>query len=86
MPAEANAKFPPLRRSALHFLSLLLRSLTRHAHEEDGAALEIDGAVLKRGSTILIYVAGTDCDEVVRVMAREATELIDELRKAILGL
>ena len=48
--------------------------------------IDISGLVVKRGITTLEYVSGTDVDDVVRVMARETAEQLEELRKAMVGL
>ncbi|KAL5507792.1 hypothetical protein ACEPAH_5410 [Sanghuangporus vaninii] len=89
-PTTANSKFPPLRRAALHFLSLLLRAHATQVHEGDhapGRGIVVpSGPEMKRAETVLVYVSMTDEDRVVRVMAREAAEFLQQLRKALLGL
>ncbi|KAI1789539.1 hypothetical protein LXA43DRAFT_1075305 [Ganoderma leucocontextum] len=57
-PTSTNTKFPPLRRAALHFLSLLIQACMNP----------------------------TDADDVVRVMARETVESLNQLTEAILGV
>ncbi|THH05707.1 hypothetical protein EW145_g4599 [Phellinidium pouzarii] len=86
-PVAANGKFPPLRRAALHFLSLLVRSLLARKYEGDTApGDDVSGLLIKRGITVLRYVSATDQDEVVQVMAREAAEELEQLGKALIGL
>ncbi|KAL1660635.1 hypothetical protein GGF50DRAFT_62802 [Schizophyllum commune] len=68
-PTSPNSKFPPLRRAALHFLALLIRTATQHAY-----------------AITLGYIASTDQDNIVRVMAREAVEELGELERAVVGL
>ena len=89
-PTAANPKFPPLRRAALHFLALLLRAQTARVYNASRApSLGIvlpSASEMKRAETVLGYVSVTDEDSVVRVMAREATELLQQLRNALLGL
>jgi len=86
-PTEANPKFPPLRRAALHFLALLVRTTTGRIYDiGDEGAFGLPDALMNKGKTVLNYVAATDRDEVVRVMARETVEEIDELRNAIYGI
>ncbi|KAL1755246.1 hypothetical protein FB107DRAFT_213966 [Schizophyllum commune] len=68
-PTSTNSKFPPLRRAALHFLALLIRTATQHAY-----------------AITLGYIASTDQDNIVRVMAREAVEEQEELERAVMGL
>ncbi|KAI0723142.1 hypothetical protein C8Q76DRAFT_767130 [Earliella scabrosa] len=86
-PTSTNTKFPPLRRAALHFLSLLVRACTTRVYETGSA----DGSLLppvtmKRARTTLGYIAATDADDVVRVMARETIEGLDQLAEAVVGL
>ena len=86
-PTEANPKFPPLRRAALHFLALLVRSTTARIYDlGDEGAFGLPDALMHKGLTVLGYVAATDRDEVVRIMARETAEEIDELKNAIYGI
>ncbi|KAI5893359.1 ARM repeat-containing protein [Schizophyllum commune H4-8] len=66
LPTSTNSKFPPLRRAALHFLALLIRTTTQH-----------------RAKITLGYIASTDQDGIVRVMAREAVEELGELERAL---
>ncbi|KAF8639852.1 hypothetical protein AX17_001107 [Amanita inopinata Kibby_2008] len=84
-PTSVNSKFPPLRRAALHFLSLLIRSMTQELYEKS-ASLHVPGSLLRRAKTTLAYVSFTDEDAVVRVMAREAGDSLQQLQQAILGL
>ncbi|KAI9001411.1 hypothetical protein BD414DRAFT_519479 [Trametes punicea] len=86
-PTSTNSKFPPLRRAALHFLSLLANACTTRVYEAGSADwLLFPPDLLKRAKTTLGYIAATDADDVVRVMAREAAEGLDQLAEAILGL
>ncbi|TDL29980.1 hypothetical protein BD410DRAFT_817858 [Rickenella mellea] len=87
-----NSKLPPLRRAALHFLSMLLSETTlqvmkdaKSPRDEFRTTLGGVGAVA-RAKTVLGYVAATDEDGVVRLMAREATQAMDSLRDAMMGL
>lgn len=86
-PTSANAKFPPLRRAALHFLALLTQACTRHVFETGSAdRLLLPPGLLRRAKTTLGYIAATDADDVVRVMARETVDALDQLAEAIVGL
>lgn len=86
-PTEANPKFPPLRRAALHFLALLVRSTTARIYDlGDEEAFGLPDTLMHKGKTVLSYIAATDRDEVVRIMARETAEEIDELKNAIYGI
>ena len=81
-PTSTNPKFPPLRRAALHFLSLLLRMTT----ESIASASTTPKFPMKRAKVTLSYVASTDPDVVVRVMAQEAIEQLKNLGHAMIGL
>ena len=85
-PTVANAKFPPLRRAALHFLALLIRECTTRVYDMGFTGMMIPDAYLTRARTTLGYVAVTDEDAVVRVMAREVREGLGQLSSALLGL
>ncbi|THH29131.1 hypothetical protein EUX98_g5057 [Antrodiella citrinella] len=86
-PTIANSKFPPLRRAALHFMSLLTRAFTSQILESSSlATYTIPDTTLKRARTTLGYVAVMDEDSIVRVMAGEALEGVDRLSGALIGL
>ncbi len=85
--SSVNAKFPPLRRAALHFLALLTQACTRHVFETGSAErLLLPPGLFRRAKTTLGYIAATDADDVVRVMARETVDALDQLAEAIVGL
>ncbi|KAG6337346.1 hypothetical protein ID866_1719 [Astraeus odoratus] len=80
-----DPKLPPLRRSALHFLTLLVKALTQAVN--DGSMAELPSApFLRRAKATLGYMSSMDDDATTRVMAREADEGINQLMKATLGL
>jgi len=79
-PMSINSKLPPLRRAALHFLSLLFRATAAHAHDSPLT----QSFSMKRAKVTLAYVASTDEDMVVRVMAQEAVEELKQLGESIL--
>ncbi|KAF8138702.1 hypothetical protein EV363DRAFT_1521850 [Boletus edulis] len=84
-PTVINPKLPPLRRAALHFWTSLLHQLTHATY--DGTMVEgLPATLLRRAKVTLGYIAATDEDGIVRVMAREANEAIDQLNKATLGI
>jgi hypothetical protein len=85
-PTSIDSKLPPLRRAALHFLALLLRASTAHVYDQSHEGNPFSQSQLRRAKTTLAYVASTDEDSIVRVMAREGVEGIDQLSKAIAGL
>jgi hypothetical protein len=95
-PTAADATFPPFRRASLHFLGVLVRAYTRRALASSpsgpgtGARSNIppDGDYFpaRRATATLGYVAATDADAVVRVMAREVGEAVRALERARVGL
>ena len=84
-PTAVDPKLPPLRRAALHFWTLLLQELTRATYD-DTVVERLPTTLLRRAKVTLGYIASTDEDGIVRVMAREANEAIDQLNKATLGI
>ncbi|KAI0317004.1 hypothetical protein OF83DRAFT_1276666 [Amylostereum chailletii] len=85
-PTAANAKFPPFRRAALHFLALLVRAYTRRAYADGPGLAALREFPTGRVKNTLGYVAATDADAVVRVMALEVGEAVEGLERARLGL
>ncbi|KAI9574473.1 hypothetical protein HD554DRAFT_2165961 [Boletus coccyginus] len=86
-PTAIDPKVPPLRRAALHFWTSLLHQLTHATYDGSMAGrLPLPAALLRRAKVTLGYIASTDEDGRVRVMAREANEAIDQLNKATLGI
>ena len=84
-PTAVDPKLPPLRRAALHFWTSLLHQLT-HATYDGTMTERLPAALLRRAKVTLGYIASTDEDGIVRVMAREANEAIGQLNKATLGI
>lgn len=82
-----NSKFPSFRRAALHFLAQLIRAYTRKAYD-DNTDLQDSGRAfpIRRAKNTLGYIAATDVDNVVKVMARETGEGVEGLEKALLGM
>ena len=95
-PTAADARFPPFRRASLHFLGVLVRAYTRRAStpSESGSSAAPRGNIslgdddfpVRRATTTLGYVAVTDADAVVRVMAREVGEAVRVLERARVGI
>lgn len=85
-PTLVNSKLPPLRRAALHFLGLLIRACVSRVYHMGSTGMLIPDVYTGRARTTLGYVASTDEDAVVRVMAREAREELEQLSNALLGL
>ena len=85
-PTMANSKFPPLRRAALHFLVLLIRACISRVYDMGSMGMLVPGTYLKRARATLGYVASTDEDAIVRIMAREAGEGLGQLSNALVGL
>lgn len=89
-PLSTNSKLPPLRRAALHFFVLLIRGARRRLDgvpiQEVHSALLLPGALLKQASITLGYLILTDADDVVRVMAQEGKESLEQLQRTLLGI
>lgn len=85
-PTLVDSKQPSLRRAALHFLALLLKTSTAHIYDSTYQGYRLSMVQTKRARTTLGYVASTDEDGIVRVMAREAIEGLDQLDEAVMGL
>ncbi|KAI6003949.1 hypothetical protein EDD15DRAFT_2457498 [Pisolithus albus] len=83
-PTSIDPKIPSLRRSALHFLTLLIRTVTQGTYDE--SAVEFPSmSFLKRAKATLGYISSADEDGITRAMAREADESINQLMRAVLG-
>ncbi len=86
-PTSNNSKFPPLRRAALHLLGLLIKEATRHVYESTSpGSVFLPQQLVSKATATLGYIASTDEDGVVRVMAREVREQLSDLQRAKLGL
>ena len=87
-PTSKNSKFPPLRRAAIHFLSLLIQAATRQLYDQPGTDLSVMflRILFDRLKVTLGYVSSSDVDSVVRLMAREATEGLKQLQQAVLEI
>ncbi|TFK28768.1 hypothetical protein FA15DRAFT_633184 [Coprinopsis marcescibilis] len=82
---SADSKYPPLRRAGLHLLGLLVRSTIRGFEEDEHSVIPFSGNFVQRARITLGYVASTDNDTVVRVMAREIREELLALESSVLG-
>ncbi|KAK1224380.1 hypothetical protein PQX77_012676 [Marasmius sp. AFHP31] len=85
-PTSKNSKFPPLRRAALHFLALLLKGTIENIYDTSFGRNIFSQDLIRRTKITLSYAADTDGDSVVRVMAREAVELVRQLELAIVDI
>jgi len=87
-PTSKNPKFPPLRRAAIHFLSLLIQVATRQLYDQPGTDVSaiFPRILFDRLRITLGYVSSSDADNVVRLMAGEATEGLKQLQQAILEI
>ena len=87
-PTSKNPKFPPLRRAAIHFLSLLLQAATRQLYDQPGSDISMifPRILLDRLKVTLGYISSSDADNVVRLMARETTEGIKQFQQAVLEI
>ena len=80
----SDPRYPPLRRAALHLLALLIRA-TAQAINDGNIILPFSAAFVKRARITLGYVAATDDDTVVRVMARETNEELSWFEEYLVG-
>jgi hypothetical protein len=88
-PTAANPIFPPFRRASLHFLGLLVRAYTRRAYASADTGINgplVNDFPIRRAATTLGYIAATDADAVVRVMAGEVGDAVHTLERALVGL
>jgi hypothetical protein len=93
-PTTADPTFPPFRRASLHFLGMLVRAYTRRAYAGVSSDPSIGGSGMpslddfpvRRAATTLGYIAATDADAVVRVMAGEVGDAVHALERALVGL
>ncbi|KAF8915866.1 hypothetical protein CPB85DRAFT_1217291 [Mucidula mucida] len=75
-------KFPPLRRAALHFMGLLVKETTRAVYDGENVFV-MDAPSMRRAKLTLGYLATTDGDGIVKVMAREVNEALADLETAL---
>lgn len=73
---------PSLRRAALHFLLMVIRATTVRLYDSGGKSEVSYQMSTKRARTTLAFTASTDDDVVVKVMAREALEALEQLQQA----
>ncbi|KAF8270653.1 hypothetical protein EI94DRAFT_1722211 [Lactarius quietus] len=95
-PTTAEPRFPPFRRASLHFLGVLVRAYTQRTSASSSSStgttphgnipLDDDDFPARRATATLGYVAATDADTVVRVMAREVGEAVSALERARVGI
>jgi hypothetical protein len=91
-PTTADPTFPPFRRASLHFLGVLVRAYTRRVYASSDPSVSASGMDMgeefpvRRAATTLGYIAATDSDAVVRVMAGEVGDAVQTLERALVGL
>jgi hypothetical protein len=85
-PLQKDAKLSPLRRSAIHLLTVLVKVLLDQAHESGVSGVHGNSFSAQRGLTTLRYIATTDADNTVRVHAAEGANLLAQLRRVVLGV
>ena len=85
-PLQKDAKLSPLRRSAIHFLTVLVKVFLHQVYESGASGVRENLFSTQRGLTTLRYIATTDADNTVRVLAAEGADLLAQLRRAILGV
>lgn len=87
-PSSKNPKFPPLRRAALRFLTLVIQAATGQLYDqlETDMSKIFSQALFYRLRVTLGYISSSDEDNIVRLMARDATEGLKQLQQAILEI
>ncbi|TFK75938.1 hypothetical protein BDN72DRAFT_891803 [Pluteus cervinus] len=85
-PTFAESKFPPLRRAAIRFLSLVVKDTTQALYDDFCDPSILPQPMVERAKTTLGYLTYADDDQMIRVMAREALEMFEHLQTAQLGL
>ena len=85
-PLQKGAKLSPLRRSALHLLTVLVKGLLHEVYESGALGVRGNLFSAQRGLTTLRYIATTDADNTVRVLAAEGAELLAHLRRAVVSV
>lgn len=93
-PTTADPTLPPFRRASLHFLGILVRAYTQRAYAGVSSDPSVSGSgnpsldefPVRRAVTTLGYIAATDADAIVRVMAGEVGDAVLTLERALVGL
>ena len=93
-PTTADPTLPPFRRASLHFLGILVRAYTQRAYAGVSSDPSVSGSgnpsldefPVRRAMTTLGYIAATDADAIVRVMAGEVGDAVLTLERALVGL
>ena len=90
-PMSTNPTLPAFRRASLHFLGILVRAYTRRAYASSDSSVGGSGMLVgefptRRAATTLAYIATTDADAVVRVMAGEVGDAVQTLERSLVGL
>lgn len=87
-PTVINSKLSPLRRSAIHLLTSIIRHFLQLASERPGHGR--DGIMrdfpVRRSGVILRYLSINDADAVVNGMASEAVSMLREVGRLRLGV
>jgi hypothetical protein len=87
-PTAINPKLSPLRRSAIHLLTSIIRHFLQQASERPGHGG--DGIMrdfpVRRSGVILRYLSINDADAVVNAMASEAVSMLHEVGRLRLGV
>ncbi|EIN10764.1 hypothetical protein PUNSTDRAFT_112574 [Punctularia strigosozonata HHB-11173 SS5] len=82
-PTSGLSKLPPLRRAAVHLCHVVLRASL--VHGDDSLVTMLDLSTVRRLRITLTYTASTDEDAVVRMMANEALDAINQFQRSLLG-
>lgn len=85
-PLQKDAKLSPLRRSAIHLLTVLAKGILHQVYESGASGVRGTLFSAQRGLTTLWYIATTDADSTVRVLAAEGADLLVQLRRAMISV
>jgi hypothetical protein len=84
-PLQKDGRLSPLRRSAIHLLTVLVKVLLHQVYEHGASGVRGNLFSAQRGLTTLRYIATTDADTTVRVLAAEGADLLVQLRRAMVS-
>lgn len=85
-PMSTNSELLPLRRAGIRFLSIIIRGTVQAMYNDSCDPSIMSPPIIDRAKTILAYLILTDDDNLIRIMAREALEMVGQMEQAQIGL
>jgi hypothetical protein len=87
-PTAINPKLSPLRRSAIHLLTSIIRHFLQLASERPGHGGDgiMQDFPARRSGVILRYLSTNDADAIVNAMASEAVGMLRDVARLRLGV